>query len=1091
MLCCRRRTGLSWCLLLLFLLPSLMMAVEPSTMPLNESETKSDFVQPLQWTRNIHPPEGGGLQADLWIPQTNGALWALDFSPNEEHIAAVDINQRWLMIWNITDGRSIMTAAHPDPLVDVIWLDNDHVMIGDSDDNLVVFEIEDDGGAWPMNASNGHQMSWTKGFTGAKDGFLWGMDLSEDGSRVVICGEINDPNIPGEIVSVETSYLTGGQGTPTTIYTSDQPIDCSISPNGSMVTTVLRNPSGIVNQDRVVAHNLPDLSPLWDRAIGGGEATAWAIDWEPNGMGYTIGWNRPSEGVVTHFRHNDGTIDWYSPIPQDVSSLEWSPIGDVIVVGLHDPGRLMIIDQIGTILNDLGWHSTVSGGSGNPADVLDVSVSNSGMMASAGRDGSIEIWNGPASAPEMVGVFGNHLTREVAMHPRFDLLAMADSSGTTSVRNLTTGSIERQCFHPDHGVPMDDIPYAKSVDWGDDESVLIGFSDGMIVACDEQGKNVLIHDLVNQGTLEVMGRVRYHSTELIVATYGENATNTSADGVVEVISISSGQSLRQWNYDEVYWTVAFGPNQEIMSSVSQSGHVRTWSTIDPDPMMWSDNGIAYNHENYSGANQWFDEFPVLVTGGWDSKIKMYDSAQQVLVTEIDAAAEIFDFALDSQGPRIIVGSGNSATSATGRIQIFDLSSSNLITSMNTIGIPRGIELDHDNNVIFVNHTGSVVRFVSDVDQDGVPDDDDAFPTDSTQHSDLDGDKFGDNPAGNEPDSCPNQPGDSYEDRYGCIDTDSDGWSDSTSNWLAHPLGLADAFPDDPYQWLDTDGDGVGDAHSFTIASNGMRIDSGDAFPNDSTQITDRDGDGCGDNYTYSVDDLGYRVPANGDAFPNDPLQCHDLDGDNIGDNYSYTVDPNTGLLIETGDKFPFDRLAWHDPDDDGCVPSSATDIPYDHDSTDPLVCAAPEETEPETNNTNPNVNVISFPIDNDGDGVLNQEDLCPNDAGLAANGGCPVTPSNDGNNIADESENQGEDVASSNSRALIVTIVLGLLMIGTVGFLILRNKEVNGSNSGTPIQEIERCPDCNGIAQEAVENGNRWTWCPECRKWLQYKGPAS
>ena len=99
-----------------------------------------------------------------------------------------------------------------------------------------------------------------------------------------------------------------------------------------------------------------------------------------------------------------------------------------------------------------------------------------------------------------------------------------------------------------------------------------------------------------------------------------------------------------------------------------------------DPMMWSDNGVAYSHENYSGANQWFDEFPVLVTGGWDAKIKMYDSAQQVLVTEIDAAAEIFDFALDSQGPRIIVGSGNSATSATGRIQIFDLSSSNLITS---------------------------------------------------------------------------------------------------------------------------------------------------------------------------------------------------------------------------------------------------------------------------------------------------------------------------------------------------------------------------------------------------------------------------
>ena len=33
--------------------------------------------------------------------------------------------------------------------------------------------------------------------------------------------------------------------------------------------------------------------------------------------------------------------------------------------------------------------------------------------------------------------------------------------------------------------------------------------------------------------------------------------------VVEVLSISSGQSLRQWNYDEVHWTIAFGPNKKL------------------------------------------------------------------------------------------------------------------------------------------------------------------------------------------------------------------------------------------------------------------------------------------------------------------------------------------------------------------------------------------------------------------------------------------------------------------------------------------------------------------------------------------------
>ena len=146
-------------------------------------------------------------------------------------------------------------------------------------------------------------------------------------------------------------------------------------------------------------------------------------------------------------------------------------------------------------------------------------------------------------------------------------------------------------------------------------------------------------------------------------------------------------------------------------------------------------------------------------------------------------------------------------------------------------------------------------------------------------------------------------------------------------------------------------------------------------------------------------------------------------------------------------------MAWHDPDDDGCVPSSATDIPYDHDSTDPLVCAAPEETEAK-NRTKSKRERHFVHIDDDGDGVLNQEDLCVQmmlDWQRMEVSKSP--PSNDGNNIADESENQGEDVASSNSRALIITIVLGLLMIGTVGFLILRNKEVNGSNSGTPIRK--------------------------------------
>ncbi|MEC9119018.1 MAG: hypothetical protein VX854_05730, partial [Candidatus Thermoplasmatota archaeon] len=155
------------------------------------------------------------------------------------------------------------------------------------------------------------------------------------------------------------------------------------------VATTLRNFQNNLNQDKVAAYSIPDLEPLWERAIGGTEASAWAIDWDVNGLGYTVGWNRPNEGVVTHFNHIDGQVDWYSPIPQNISSISWTQNGDKLLVGLHDPGRMMFIDQVGTILNDVGWHSFVNAGEGIPADVLDVSASVSGLTASSGRDGTI------------------------------------------------------------------------------------------------------------------------------------------------------------------------------------------------------------------------------------------------------------------------------------------------------------------------------------------------------------------------------------------------------------------------------------------------------------------------------------------------------------------------------------------------------------------------------------------------------------------------------------------------------------------------------------------------------------------------------
>lgn len=81
---------------------------------------------------------------------------------------------------------------------------------------------------------------------------------------------------------------------------------------------------------------------------------------------------------------------------------------------------------------------------------------------------------------------------------------------------------------------------------------------------------------------------------------------------------------------------------------------------------------------------------------------------------------------------------------------------------------------------------------------------DAFPFDATQWHDKDGDGFGDSqaPGANYSDACPDVWGNSTEKfRYGCLDSDGDGYSDLLGD---------DAFPENPTQWEDQDKDGWGD-----------------------------------------------------------------------------------------------------------------------------------------------------------------------------------------------------------------------------------------------------------------------------------------
>ena len=208
-------------------------------------------------------------------------------------------------------------------------------------------------------------------------------------------------------------------------------------------------------------------------------------------------------------------------------------------------------------------------------------------------------------------------------------------------------------------------------------------------------------------------------------------------------------------------------------------------------------------------------------------------------------------------------------------------------------------------------TSNLDRFgCTDSDYDGWSDENDGFPNHSSQWEDTDGDGYGDQLIGFQGDACPTTVGNSTEDRYGCPDADRDGWSDD-----------GDDMPSNPTQWKDRDGDGYGDNSTGTMA---------DDFPSDGTQWNDTDGDGHGDNpYGSEGDWFPYDperwadadrdgVADEDDAFVNDATQWNDTDGDGYGDE-------ETG---NRGDAFPNDPEEWQDSDSDG-VGNNADAFPFD------------------------------------------------------------------------------------------------------------------------------------------------------------------
>ena len=237
----------------------------------------------------------------------------------------------------------------------------------------------------------------------------------------------------------------------------------------------------------------------------------------------------------------------------------------------------------------------------------------------------------------------------------------------------------------------------------------------------------------------------------------------------------------------------------------------------------------------------------------------------------------------------------------------------------------------------------------DADGDGVVDCADAFPSDSSEWADVDGDGTGNN-----------------------ADLDADG--DEVND-------ASDAFPLDFSESIDTDGDGIG--NNRDINDDGDALDDWrDVFPLDASEQLDTDSDGIGNN--ADPDDDNDDVSDSLDVFPLDSSESVDTDGDGVGNNTE--TDDDCDCVADTDDVFPLDETESLDTDSDG-VGNNADVFPNDSsESQDSDSDGVGDNGDPFPNDANESLDTDSDGIgnntddDDDGDGVLDDQDAFPLDS---------------------------------------------------------------------------------------------------------------
>lgn len=260
-----------------------------------------------------------------------------------------------------------------------------------------------------------------------------------------------------------------------------------------------------------------------------------------------------------------------------------------------------------------------------------------------------------------------------------------------------------------------------------------------------------------------------------------------------------GGNTKGHNAGWVSWFDVYDPVEKTWTTLPDAPHARDHhraSVVDGKLYVVAGRRSSVNLGNAIGDTEASVDVYDFATGQWST-------LDNTLPTPRAGVAMI------KHGPELVVAAGESPAGDHTEVEALDVRTGSwrelpsLITGRNAPGgASYGNELfiaagRNGNTELSSQEVMSLIPRVApeDSDNDGVVDDEDAFPQNSGEYLDSDGDGVGDN---------------------------------------------TDEFPGDPADWVDSDGDGVGD--------------NTDPFPNNDSEWADTDSDGVGDNADFYPDD---------------------------------------------------------------------------------------------------------------------------------------------------------------------------------------------------------------------------------------------